>query len=94
MNDKFTVSDHALVRYFERVLGFDMDIIKKSLLPIEVLDKICLLKNCEIPMSANGKDIRLIVCNNKIITIQFAEREESHKTKKHRRRKTKDFKED
>lgn len=26
------VSDHALVRYFERVLGFDMQIIKQDIL--------------------------------------------------------------
>ena len=39
------ITDHALIRYFERVLGFDMEVVKKTILDdgkrIEMIEAGC-----------------------------------------------------
>lgn|SRR4030066_1011031 len=59
------LSEHAIIRYLERVLGFDLESLKKQILTPEVIDQINTLKN--------GKIIRneFIYCfkNKTIITV-------------------------
>ena len=44
------VTEHAMLRYFERVLGFDIADIKNKIMPTEVLRQIKLLGDGEYPV--------------------------------------------
>jgi chromosome segregation ATPase len=64
-NEQVIVSEHAILRYFERVLKFNIEEIKEKIAPKEVIDKIKLLGNGLYP--ANGH--RLKVRNGTIVTV-------------------------
>lgn len=59
------VSEHAIIRYFERYLGYNIDEIKQTILPENIKDKIKFLRNCEYPV--NGFSI--VVKENKVVTL-------------------------
>lgn len=62
------VSDHALVRYFERVLGFDIDTIKQEILSEGFLAiwKILQPSRARIPFC---EEFRVVVQDQVIVTI-------------------------
>jgi hypothetical protein len=63
---RLTVTDHAIVRYFERVLGVDLDEVREQILPRPM--RVALQK-----LKANGEfacGTHLIrVQNNRVVTI-------------------------
>jgi len=61
-----TVTDHAMVRYFERVLGIDIEEVKKQILTENVVTMARSLGNGKYPIE-NG--CRVIVQNNSVVTI-------------------------
>ena len=61
----FTITDHALIRYFERILGVDLTEIKKKL-TAEVGGVAVKLGDGKYPLSEGGQ---AVVLNNKIVTI-------------------------
>ena len=66
LNSDVTVTDHAVVRYFERVKGFDIEEIRNKILPSEVKPKIQILANCKYPL----ENFEIVVKNNKVVTVQ------------------------
>ena len=66
-NGKIHISEHAIIRYFERVLDFDIELVKKEILSNELLTLI------EFSGNANGKypfkDGRVVLKNSTIVTI-------------------------
>lgn len=66
-NQTPSVSEHALVRYFERVKGFNMEEIKKEILNDKVLKLMDVLgSNGEYP----SESCKLVVKNNVVVTIK------------------------
>lgn len=64
-NNDLNISEHAIVRYFERVLGYDLEKLKNSIITEE------LIKNHSIVGNGNyqfGKNT-LVIKNKTIITI-------------------------
>ena len=61
------VSEHAILRYFERVLGFNLDDIKKEICTEEFLNLANTLGNGTYPI---GESARAVVKNNVIVTIE------------------------
>jgi hypothetical protein len=59
------VSEHALLRYLERVKGVDLNVIRKEILDGRV-DQIRHLKTCDIRM-ANG--LKMVVKNCVVVTL-------------------------
>jgi len=62
-----TISEHAILRYAERVLGIDIDKIKKDLLTDENVKIINQLRNCKLPI---GNKYKVVVRNKVIITVE------------------------
>ena len=61
------VSEHAIVRYFERVLGFDIETIQDEILTPEILTMMETLgKNGTYPL---GEEFRIKVKDNTVVTI-------------------------
>jgi hypothetical protein len=60
------VSEHAILRYFERVLNYNIEDIKDKILPKDIEVKIKELGDCEYSM----KDFTLIIKNNKVVTVE------------------------
>jgi hypothetical protein len=68
INDILTtvsVTDHAVLRYIERVLGYDIEEIKKKILPEEIIPAIKQLTNCDYPLDG----FKIIVRSNKVVTV-------------------------
>ncbi len=63
------VSEHAILRYFERVLGYDMEEIKSLILPTPMKQTITKMGSGKYPM---GNGCRLVVKDNTIVTIDPA----------------------
>ena len=61
------VTDHALVRYMERVLGMDIETIRNSVLSSETKALIQALGNGRIPM---GNGFKAVVRGGFVVTIQ------------------------
>ena len=60
------VSDHAIVRYMERVLGMDINAIRREIVPERVKKIIATLGGGKIPVN-NEFSIR--VFNNTVVTV-------------------------
>lgn len=60
-----TISDHAIVRYFERALGFNIQKIKEELLTDELKERIEVVGDG----AYKSGDYNLIVRNNIVVTI-------------------------
>lgn len=66
-NDNVVVSDHAVIRYLERVEGMEIHKIRTSILSERVINQIKELGDGKYPIG-DGK-FRAIVKNNTVITI-------------------------
>lgn len=73
--DGLTVSDHAIVRYMERVVGINIEDITNKILPSSVALAIENLGNCHYPV--NNGEFKLIVKDGVVITIYTAESNKS-----------------
>lgn len=69
MDKDLIISEHAIVRYFERVMGINIEQIKKEILTDSVLDLIGKFdgNNGEYPVKEGNFSIR--VKNNIVVTI-------------------------
>lgn len=65
-DDKIRVSEHAILRYFERVLGFNMDAVEKEILSKEVLS---MIKTLGGNGSYPNKNFKVIMKDNTVTTI-------------------------
>lgn len=65
------ISEHALLRYFERVLGYNLEDIKSNLISSKTRDLILMLgNNGEYPNEDSyGNKFKIILKNNVITTI-------------------------
>lgn len=63
---EITISDHAMVRYLERVKGIDIEEIRKEILTENVLD---LIKTLGDNGSYPNKNFKLVVRNKNVVTI-------------------------
>ena len=67
LSDKdIIVSEHALLRYIERVMGVDMDVIKEKILTTGLKTMISNMGNGKYPI---GEGNKVMVKNNVITTI-------------------------
>lgn len=66
LSSDLSVSDHAIVRYFQRVLLYDIEEIKKKILPDYAKDVVKKLNNCEYPI----EDFVAIIKDNNVVTIE------------------------
>ena len=64
-NTDVTITDHAVLRYFERIKGYDISEIRKTILPDEVKEQIHKLGGGEYPV--NGFSI--VVKNKRVVTV-------------------------
>ncbi len=62
-----TISEHALLRYVERVLGIDLEKIKREILSEKNIAFIEHLKSCKFPISTTHK---AVVKNKVVVTIE------------------------
>lgn len=61
------VTDHALVRYFERVLGLDVEAIRSGILTPEQATKAAALQTVDFAL---GPGVRAIVRGGRVVTIK------------------------
>lgn len=67
---RMDVSCHALVRFFERVSGLNIDNCKKMILPDHVRKQIELLGDGTYPVESDNTDnFRVVVENNQVVTV-------------------------
>lgn len=60
------VSEHAILRYLERVKGMDIESLKNEILDHKTVEHIKFAKNCNIKKATHT----LVVKNNTIITVE------------------------
>lgn len=65
------VSEHAIVRYFERVLGYDIEEIKKKIVPEKVASQIKHFGGGNFPVDGTEENpaFRIRVRSNTVVTI-------------------------
>ena len=69
LNDKpTTITEHARMRYIERVMGVDMNKIDEAILNDKTLKILEISKNGKIPITDPG--FRAVVKNNTVVTIE------------------------
>lgn len=66
-SDNITISDHAIVRYFERVKGDNMDEIRNKILPPEV---VAMIKTLGGNGTYPNDGFSIVVKNHNVITIK------------------------
>lgn len=67
-NDKpVIVSEHAVIRYLERVKGIDIEAIKKTILNKETEQKLKILGQCIYPCDG----YKLVFKDNTIVTVEL-----------------------
>ena len=66
-SQEITVSEHALVRYFERVEGYDLAEIQRRLVPAEVREWVDRLGGGTFPVRGHG--FRVKVKDRTIVTV-------------------------
>lgn len=69
MNPTIVITDHALLRYFQRVLGYNLEEIKLKILSDKAKEDILKLNTCNYPMDG----FNLIVKDNVVVTIETKE---------------------
>lgn len=72
------VSDHAVVRYLERVMGMSIDSIKKKIVTEKVNELINKLGNGVFPVD----DVFKITVNNKVVTTVLLNNQKTSLSKK------------
>lgn len=60
------VTEHAILRYLQRVRGMDLEEIEQLILPDHVQDQIKKLGNGKYPIAPG---IMIVVANNKVVTV-------------------------
>lgn len=68
-----TVSEHALLRYVERVLGYNLDILRATILPPSIQAQIETLGAGTYPVHHPGGGFRIVVKNNVVVTLKTPE---------------------
>ncbi len=66
---QLVVSEHALLRYFERILGYDLDAISQELLPPATVAKIRQLGSGTYPVQVHGHPARIRVQDRVVTTV-------------------------
>lgn len=75
-----TVSDHAIVRYFERVLDMDIEALKKSILTPDLATQMKAFGGKgKFPI---GEGVKAVAVDNVIVTIQKKYKQPTQKVKK------------
>ncbi len=67
MSQRISITDHAIVRYLERVLGMDMEAIRREICPPEVEKLARAIRSGNLPVP--GKRYRLAITNFVVTTI-------------------------
>ena len=67
--NSIVVSEHALLRYFERILGYDLDILSAALLPPETVARIQQLGSSTYPVTVAGQTVRIRVQDRVVTTV-------------------------
>lgn len=69
--DTISVTDHAVVRYFERVLQYDIEEIRKNILTEEIKKQYEILGNGTYPNRDNitRKKFHTVVSNLSVVTV-------------------------
>jgi len=62
-----TISEHALLRYVERIEGVDLEKIKREILSEANIKIISQLRSCKLPI---GKKYTLVVRNKVVVTVE------------------------
>jgi predicted transcriptional regulator len=73
---KPVVSEHAMLRYFERVLHYDLDEIAEKVMPTPVAEQIQTVRSGKFPVGRNGDSFRLVVKDNVVMTLLAPEDKE------------------
>ena len=66
---QLVVSEHALLRYFERVLGYDLNALSRQLTPPETVAMIRQLGSGTYPVLVNGHKVRIRVQDRVVTTV-------------------------
>ncbi|WP_300408629.1 hypothetical protein [Lagierella sp.] len=75
LNENAAVSDHAIVRYFERVLGVDLEEVSEKILPPEMEESVETLGSGHFPI--NEGEFKIVVKNGVVVTVLTEPVEES-----------------
>ena len=67
-NEDIIVSEHAILRYFQYVLGFNLQDIIKNLLTDELRYNINIIGNGKFPVE-NNEGVKAVVKDNVIVTL-------------------------
>lgn len=68
---RVVVSDHAILRYLERIEGVDIQAVKAKILTGNVAEQIQTLGSGELPLLTNsGVEARVMFRNYTVVTIQ------------------------
>lgn len=59
------VTEHAILRYLERKYGFDIETIKREILPDKVIDQYKVLGGGKYPVDG----FKVVIKNNAVVTI-------------------------
>jgi len=63
------VTDHAVLRYLERVHGIDVEAYRKNLVPERVHAQMTMLGAGKFPVTQNEEQYTLVVRDRKVITV-------------------------
>ncbi len=66
-NENAAVSDHAIVRYFERVMGVDLEEVTDKILPPEMEESVEILGSGHFPV--NDGEFKIVVKNGVVVTV-------------------------
>ena len=70
MTKEVKVSEHAMLRYLERVEGLDMEALKEKVIPKDLREKFKVLGNAKIPV---GNSHRAVMKDNVIVSVSVYE---------------------
>jgi hypothetical protein len=73
---KLTVSDHAILRYIERVMGVDVDAIRQLIASEKVENVVATLGDAKVPL---GNGAFAVVKNHAVVTVTTVDPEQSRK---------------
>lgn len=63
------VSEHAVLRYFERILGYDLEEIRRKILPVSVQEQVRKLRGGTFPVGKNGDAFHIVVKQQVVVTV-------------------------
>lgn len=74
LNRALMVTDHALMRYFERILGYDLEQVRNWILPPDLKKAIIKMKDGNYPVIINDKfSHRVIIQGGAVVTVTSPE---------------------